>query len=219
METEAPKYFDEIQPPKTGYGYSRGKWKVKEGGVQFTPTTKVTDNMGYSNITVDENSTVEKGVLNLDPGTLIYEIIDPKNRDSERNFDPVPGTNEKQSVQVLTTDGQYTFSKLYHVEIEKVDDKSKGIAKLVAGQNKSDLKSVEDKKTADFNRGVRDVKLSGGDTIADFENYYVTNKLVEKIASGEDKDSYKVISPNNKNGHALSYGGKTYKNGNILRFS
>ncbi len=219
METEAPKYFDEIQPPNTGYGYSRGKWKVKEGGVQFTPTTNVTDSMGYSTITVDENSTVEKGVLNLDPGTLIYEIIDPKNRGSERNFKPVPGTNQEQSVQILTTDGQYTFSKLYHVEIEKVDDKSKGIAKLVAGQNKADLKSVEDKKTADFNRGLRDVKLAGGDTIADFENYYVTNKLVEKITSGEDKDSYKVISPNNKNGYALSYGGKTYKNGNILRVS
>jgi hypothetical protein len=204
----------------------KGKWKVNPKGIQSN-LTKVDPNTNF--LKNDYSGKVQLGVLNVDPGTIIKELILHFSAKSKLlNTNPPPGNEKTKPVILLTEENQKTTSGKYHVELEKTGyttdpSKQKFNAILVAGDSKESAqaatKAAADKVAAEKARGVIDLKLSGGDTIADFENYYVTNKLVEKIASGEDKDSYKVISPNNKNGYALSYGGKTYKNGNILRFS
>jgi hypothetical protein len=209
----------------TTYGF-KGKWKVNPKGIQSN-LTKVDPNTNF--LKNDYSGKVQLGVLNVDPGTIIKELILSVTAKSKLlNTNPPPGNEKTKPVILLTEENQKTTSGKYHVELEKTGyttdpSKQKFNAILVAGDSKESAqaatKAAADKVAAEKARGVIDLKLSGGDTIADFENYYVTNKLVEKIASGEDKDSYKVISPNNKNGYALSYGGKTYKNGNILRFS
>jgi len=211
----------------TTYGF-KGKWKVNPKGIRSDLTT-VDPNTNF--LKSDTSGKVQLGVLNVDPGTIIKELILNVTAKSKLlNTNPPPGNEKTNPVILLTEENQKTTSGKYHVELvpdtgQYTTDpsKQKFNAILVAGDSKesaqASTKAAADKIAAEKARGVIDLKLSGGDTIADFENYYVTNKLVEKIASGEDKDSYKVISPNNKNGYALSYGGKTYKNGNILRFS
>ena len=169
---------------------------LKKGGVPFrnynTPTkdTILIDAIVGSKGLVYTDKAGNKKLMDVDPGTVISNVV---------NY----GDPNANPLTLKTPDGLMTGdesgSGKYHVE--KLDGKYTGGFTLVFKPGPSpDV--LEDEKSKNIIRFNLD-----DEAIQDFEDYYVTNKLVEKTPDG----MYKVIA------NKITYAAKTYVKGTILK--
>lgn len=133
----------------------------------------------------------EVEMMDIDPGTVISKFIPY----GAKNENPVP--NKKQENLSV---GEGTSSGKYHVEKVNNPNLKRGYTlSLVPGPSKSTLDVEKSKNIVRF-------KLDD-EAIADFENYYIPKKLVEKTPDG----MYKVIA------NKITYASNVYNKDTILK--
>ena len=129
-------------------------------------------------------------IMDIDPGTVISKFIPY----GAKNENPVP--NKKQENLSV---GEGTSSGKYHVEKVVNTSKRGHTLVLVPGPSKFTLDVEKSKNIVRF-------KLDD-EAIADFENYYIPKKLVEKTPDG----MYKVIA------NKITYASNVYNKDTILK--
>ena len=169
---------------------------LKKGGVSFrnynTPTKETTlidAIVGSRGLSYDDDAGNRK-LMDVDPGTVISNVVNY----GEPNANPL--TLKKPFLMT----GDESGSGKYHVEKITGDKYKNGyVLEFKPGPSPDVLEDEKSKNIIRFNLD--------DEAIQDFEDYYVTNKLVEKTPDG----MYKVIA------NKITYAAKTYVKGTILK--
>lgn len=130
-------------------------------------------------------------IMDIDPGTVISKFIPF----GVKNENPIPNMKQEGlGVNDTTSSGKYHVSK-----VDRPDLKRGYTVVLTAGPSPRTLSDEKSKNIVRF-------KLDD-EAIADFENYYIPKKLVEKTPDG----LYRVIATK------MTYGPNVYNQGTILK--
>jgi hypothetical protein len=134
-----------------------------------------------------------KRVMDVDPGTKISKII--YNTFKDKNTNPPPNFKNIEGLRL----NQQTSSGKYHVETEGDTKSTNWRFVLKPGADKYTLENEKTKNIVRFNLD--------DENIEEFENYFLTKKMVEKTPEG----MYKVIS------NKITYASNTYPKGTLLK--
>jgi predicted DNA-binding protein len=131
--------------------------------------------------------------VDVDPGTKISKII--YNTFKDKNTNPPPNFKNIEGLRL----NQQTSSGKYHVETEGDTKSTNWRFVLKPGADKYTLENEKTKNIVRFNLD--------DENIEEFENYFLTKKMVEKTPEG----MYKVIS------NKITYASNTYPKGTLLK--
>jgi hypothetical protein len=193
--TTSPNVWNDVL--SVNYAFQRGDLIIKSKNPKIKEWTDEGWNgdaiVGPKGISfTDKNN--NKKIMDVDPGTKISKIVYYKYKDKNTN----PPPNFK--VEGLMWNDQ-TSSGKYHVESEGDTKGNDWRLILVPGPNKFTL---EDEKAKNIVRFDLD-----DESIEEFENYFLKNKLVEKTPDG----MYKVIV------NKITYASNPYPKNTLLKLN
>ena len=166
---------------------------IKKGGVPFLKFGKektLIDAIVGSKGLIYTDKAGNKKLMDVDPGTVISNVVNY----GEPNANPITLKNPDGLMS-----GDDSGSGKYHVASE-FGKYTQGFTLFFKPGPSPDV--LEDEKSKNIIRFNLD-----DEAIQDFEDYYITNKLVEKTPDG----MYKVIA------NTITYAAKTYVKGTILK--
>ena len=173
---------------------------IKKGGVTFrnqiqkynapTQETTLIDAIVGSRGLIYTDKAGNKKLMDVDPGTVISNVVNY----GEPNANPITLKNPDGLMS-----GDDSGSGKYHVASEFGKYTQGFTLFFKPGPSPDVLEDEKSKNIIRFNLDDEDIQV--------FEDYYVTNKLVEKTPDG----MYKVIA------NKITYAAKTYVKGSILK--